>query len=288
MSVRGPGGRGKLLARGIARCENRRHCGAAARQRSPAAPKSISVRFPVASRMMLADGVTMGNHVMDCFSPSSNGLRMRSNAGAGEIHRAGCVDRAFAHPSSIDVGGTVGRGKSNTRTTAGCGRAFASVRAHREKTRGPRRFSTTSSRQHDRVVRFAKRQRGRQYSLVATSCAGSRGLGRCCWALAQNRDHHVPAAGTSGQCRRKFSLLRSYLGIGWPPAQRPVRFSSTQSNREQNSAKKPLERALCPARVVGPGSSSRPDHTLKELPQPQDEVAFGFLTWNEEPTISST
>jgi hypothetical protein len=29
-------------------------------------------------------------------------------------------------------------------------------------------------------------------------------------------------------------------------------------------------------------------HTLKELPQPQDEVAFGFFTWNDEPTISST
>jgi hypothetical protein len=28
--------------------------------------------------------------------------------------------------------------------------------------------------------------------------------------------------------------------------------------------------------------------TLKELPQPQDEVAFGFFTWNDEPTISST
>ena len=28
--------------------------------------------------------------------------------------------------------------------------------------------------------------------------------------------------------------------------------------------------------------------TLKELPQPQDEVAFGFFTWKDDPTISST
>src|ERR1700755_1096502 len=31
-------------------------------------------------------------------------------------------------------------------------------------------------------------------------------------------------------------------------------------------------------------SSSRQDHTLKELPQPQDEVAFGFFTWQDAPT----
>jgi hypothetical protein len=35
-------------------------------------------------------------------------------------------------------------------------------------------------------------------------------------------------------------------------------------------------------------SSSQPDQTLKELPQPQDEVALGFFTWKDEPTISST
>ena len=29
-------------------------------------------------------------------------------------------------------------------------------------------------------------------------------------------------------------------------------------------------------------------YTLNELPQPQAEVAFGFFTWNAEPTISST
>ena len=42
---------------------------------------------------------------------------------------------------------------------------------------------------------------------------------------------------------------------------------------------------------AGPGRlhvrPKRPQ-TLNELPQPQDEVAFGFFTWNDEPTISST
>lgn len=28
--------------------------------------------------------------------------------------------------------------------------------------------------------------------------------------------------------------------------------------------------------------------TLNELPQPQDELALGFLIWNEAPTISVT
>ncbi len=35
-------------------------------------------------------------------------------------------------------------------------------------------------------------------------------------------------------------------------------------------------------------ASLGPAQTLNELPQPQEDVAFGFFTWNAEPTISST
>ena len=36
------------------------------------------------------------------------------------------------------------------------------------------------------------------------------------------------------------------------------------------------------------GMTGEAGHTLNELPQPQEEVAFGFFTWKEAPTISST
>ncbi len=50
-----------------------------------------------------------------------------------------------------------------------------------------------------------------------------------------------------------------------------------------------MARPTTKATYLRAGASVRGlDQTLKELPQPQDEVALGFFTWKDDPTISST
>ena len=53
-----------------------------------------------------------------------------------------------------------------------------------------------------------------------------------------------------------------------------------------------FKRTLQDLRLFGrpaddPGDLSR-GQTLNDVPQPHEEAALGFWTWNDEPTISST
>ena len=76
-------------------------------------------------------------------------------------------------------------------------------------------------------------------------------------------------------------LSRSTRRTGLPPFPKPVRKSGSGSAGHGLAAR----RLPTPA---GDICQERRDQTLNELPQPQAEVAFGFFTWNAEPTISST